>query len=160
MLKVKSEFELHNVLGLAPVADAFAGTVYSDIVKLDNSAWVTFYVLKGAEATGTTLITVQPCSNASAGATGAGVAFNYRVCTSGDTWGAITAATSAGFTTTAGAAQMYAIEVDPDVVQETDGYNWVRLKMVEQANDPCTGAILIQHSNLRYAKDIDDTSIA
>ena len=55
---------------------------------------------------------------------------------------------------------MYAIEVDPSVVQEADGYNWVRLKMVESANDPCTGAVLILMGRLRYASDVDDTAIA
>ena len=67
MPKVVSEYDLHLVNGLAPVADAFSGTVYTDIVKLTNTGFVTFVIYKGAEVTGTTTVTVQPCSNAAAG---------------------------------------------------------------------------------------------
>jgi hypothetical protein len=58
-----------------------------------------------AQAAGTTVMT-----NSTA------VPFHYKAITSTDIEGAYTAATTAGFTTTAGSSQLYIIEVDAEVM--------------------------------------------
>ncbi len=146
----------HYVNGLAPVADAFAGTVYSDIVNCSNYGRTAFVLIKGVGTTGTSTITVE-ASDDTSGSNVSAIAFNYRAYTSGDTPGALTAATSTGFTTTAGSNHIYVVEVDSEALSAS-GYKYVRLKAVESANDPVLGGILIQQSAPRYAQDVLPTS--
>lgn len=133
---------LHLVKGIDPVADAFAGTVTTDIVNMRDYAVAAFLVYKGAGATGTSTITVEACAdNSGTGATA--VPFHYRrACNTNDAHGAVTAATAAGFATTAGASEMYFVVVSADDLVST-GYAWVRLKAVEVVDSPVTGGIAI-----------------
>jgi len=147
----------HIVMGLDPVADAFAGTVYSDVVNMEAYHHVTFLIYKGVGTTGTSTVTVQACDNVTPDNRTA-VAFKYRYMATTDTWGALTAATTAGFTTTAGSSEMYAIEVDAqDIV--SSGYGYAQIKMVESDADPVVGAIVIILSKARYAEDVHATAI-
>lgn len=150
--KILSENVVHFIKGLDAVADAFDGTVYSDVVDVSAAKTITFLVHKGVGATGTSTLTVQPCDDVTPSNTGTSVAFNYRICTSGDTWGALTAAAAAGFDTTAGSSQLYAVEVDTDVMAAS-GYKYCRLKCVEVVNSPVLGGIVVMLSGLRYAGD-------
>jgi len=150
-------FDRKKVKGLDPIADAFAGTVTSDVVNMEGHAYACFTIYKGVGATGTSTITVLACSDTTPSATSA-VAFYYRACTTGDTWGALTAATTAGFTTTAGSSQMYEIWVDAKELGTT-GYGYVQLSALEVANDPVLGGILIELVEPRYADAIPATSI-
>lgn len=130
----------HFIKGLDPVADAFSGTVYSDVVDVQGEAlWALIY--KGVGTTGTSTITVQACDDTTPSNTTA-VTFWYRASTSGDTWGAWTAATTSGFTTTAGSSQLYQIWVAADVVAAT-GYGYARVKAVEVVDSPVLGGILL-----------------
>lgn len=141
------------ISGIVPVADAFAGTVYSDIYDVSEAHQLTFIRYQGAEATGTSTLTVEACSTITATATTA-VTFRYRRVadtTASDVPGAVTAATTAGFTTTAGGNQIYIIEVDASVIAAT-GYKYARLKSVESANDPVTGCLFAILSDLRLAQ--------
>ena len=133
--------EAHLAKGLDPIADGFAGTVYSDIVNMGDYAGATFIVYKGVGTTGTSTITVEASDDVS-GSNVTAIPFRYKAITSGDTEGALTAATTAGFTTTAGSSQLYAIEIDSEELGDT-GYQYARLKAVEVANDPVLGGVLI-----------------
>ena len=87
--------EIHWVKGIDPVADAFSGTVNTDIFE----AWgheVVFIIYKGVGATGTSTITVDACDDTTPTNTSA-VAFRYRTCTTGDTWGNWTTVAATGF---------------------------------------------------------------
>lgn len=148
----------HLVKGLDPVADAFAGTVYSDVVSMRNYKTCEFIIYKGVGATGTSTITVQACSDTTPSARSA-VAFRYQACTANDTWGAITEATSAGFNTTAGSSQLYRIFVDASVLAEV-GYEFVQLKAVEVVDSAVLGGIAIQLHEPRFEKEIPITAIA
>lgn len=147
----------HLVKGLDPVADAFAGTVYSDIVNMGDYAGCTFIIYKGVGATGTSTITVEASDDVS-GSTTTAIPFRYKAITSGDTEGALTAVTTAGFATTAGSSQLYAIEVDGQELGDT-GYQYCRLKCVEVVNDPVLGGVLIEMHGNRYAQDVPATAI-
>jgi hypothetical protein len=147
----------HLIKGLDPVADAFAGTVTSDVVNMKGSGNVVFIVYKGVGTTGTSTVTVEACSDVTPSATSA-VPFKYRAITSGDTPGALTDATSSGFATTAGSSQVYVIEVDNKALADS-GYNYVRLKMVEVVDSPVVGAILVLLNQPRYGQSIQASAI-
>lgn len=149
---------IHPVKGIDPVADAFSGTVATDVVSLENYHEVGFLIYKGVGTTGTSTITVEACDNFTPSNTTA-VAFRYRACTSGDTWGAWTAATAAGFTTTAGSSQIYQVQVSADDLAAT-GYPNARLKAVEVVNDPVLGGIAILLGQPKYGEDQPATAIA
>lgn len=132
---------LHLIKGLDAVADAFSGTVYSDVVNVKNLHRVLFLLHAGVGATGTSTITVEACddvvpTNVSA------IPFHYRQILSGDTEGALTAATAAGFATTAGSSKLAAVEVREDALAAS-GYGYVRLKAVEVVDSPVLGGIVI-----------------
>src|SRR5690606_17891631 len=148
---------VHFVKGLDPVADAFNGTVSSDIVNMKDYSHATFVVYKGVGATGTSTITVEACDDTSGSNTTA-IPFRYKAITSGDTEGSLTTATAAGFTTTAGSSQIYVIEVAAEELGDT-GYGYVRLTATEVANDPVLGGILILLHGARYAQDVPATAV-
>lgn len=141
--------KLHFVKGVDPIADAFAGTVQTDIVECLGQG-VLFFRYDGVGTTGTSVVTVQACSTIGAAATTA-VVFNYRISTTADTWGDWTAATTAGFTTTAGSSQMYQIYVDAGVLAET-GYGYARAVFTESVDSEVLGGVLIAVVNLRYGE--------
>lgn len=149
--------ELHLVKGLDPVADAFSATVTSDIINLAAYNQVAFIVYKGVGATGTATLTVEPCSNAAGSVIGAPIPFKYRRVTTGDVQGPLLDAPAAGFATTAGSSQIYAVEVTAADLA-LSGYNFVRLKSVELVDAPVLGGILVITGQARY--DVHPTAIA
>lgn len=149
--------KVHFVKGLDAVADAFAGTVTSDIVNMKAYSGVTFVIHKGVGATGTSTITVEACDDVS-GTNTTAIPFRYKAITSGDTEGPLTAATASGFATTAGSSQLYVIEVDAEELGDT-GYGYCRCKAVEVVDSPVLGGILVLMHGARYAQDIPATAI-
>lgn len=134
--------------GLAPVADAFAGTIYSDVVNMKYVDEYVFWVYKGVGTTGTSTLTIEACDDTAATNTTA-IAFKYQSNTAADTFSVETAATTAGFTTTAGSNHIYKIYVKKnDII--ASGYTFVRLKAVEVANDPVLGGIFITATKLQF----------
>jgi hypothetical protein len=139
--------EIHWIGGLAPIADFMAGTVNTDVFECLGHEPV-FIIYKGVGAVGTSTITIDACDDTTPTTTAA-IPFRYRASTTLDTWGAWTAAAAAGFTTTAGSAQLYEIRVDPSDMA-AQGYGYVRLHAVEVANDPVVGCVLAGLAGLRY----------
>lgn len=148
----------HVVQGIAPVADAFAGTVYTDIFSLRNYHGCTFYIVKGVGTTGTSTITVEASDDVS-GSNVTAIPFRYRANTTSDTWGAVTVATTSGFATTAGSNHIYEIIVDASELGDT-GYEFVRLKAVEVVNDPVLAGVLFVAHEPRNAQDVPATVLA
>lgn len=149
--------KIHAVSGLAPVADALAGTVGSDVVNCENFNKVIFVVHKGVGATGTSTITVEACDDVTP-TTQSAIPFRYRNVTSGDTTTALTAATTAGFTTTAGSAQIILIEADVAELAAS-GYGYIRLKAVEVVDSPVLAGILILMGEPRQSIGTSFTAI-
>ncbi len=150
--------KLHFVKGIDPVADAFAGTKYSDVVNMAKYNKAMFIVYKGVGTTGVSTITVQACDNTTPSNRTA-IPFYYKEITSDDTQGALKAATTSGFSTTAGSSQIYAVEIDGRALAST-GYGYVQLKMVESVDDPVLGGILIILGEPRYAEDVTPSAIS
>jgi len=139
--------QVHFVPLLRPVADALSGTVTSDEINVSDAHAVTFYLYWGVGATGTVTVTVE-ASDDTSGTNVTAIPFKYRRNSATDVFGALTNATTAGFTTTAGSAQTYVIEVDTNEMGDT-GYKYVRLKCVEQVDSPILGGL---HANVQVAK--------
>ncbi len=148
----------HLVTGLDPVADAFSGTVNSDVVNLEAWHWCLFTIFWGVGTTGTTTITIEACDDAVPTTTNA-VAFNYRRYTSADTPGAITAATATGFTTTPGSSQRYECVINAQALA-ADGYGYARCVCVESVNAALVGGIHIRVFGPRYGQATPATAVA
>lgn len=147
------------VKGLDPVADGFAGTVYSDIISMKEHKQLTFLIHKGVSTGGTDngTITVEACDDVSASHTSA-IPFKYQKITSGDTPGAITAATTAGFSIVAGSSHIYVVYVNSADLASS-GYGYVRLKQVEVTNDPVVVGIAAILSEGKYEQEVPNTAI-
>lgn len=148
----------------APVTDFLAGTKNSDVHNMAGFDGAMFILHWGVGATGTTLITVEACDNVSPSNTAA-IVFWYREITSGDTDGAWTKATTAGFTTTAGSNHIIQIFVSAsDVaaasVNSTVGNKYVQLDCVEQTASAILGGGLFIGIGGRYQEDVNATTIA
>jgi len=147
----------HVVNALLPVADAFAGTKYTDVINMKDFGHIQFVIQKAAGAVGTSTITVEACDDV-VPTTVSAIPFKYQACTTGDTFGALTDAAATGFATTAGANQMYKVEVDADALAAS-GYGYIRLKSVEVVDDPVLGGVLAILTEPRYGQEIPNTAI-
>jgi len=137
--------DLHFVKGIDPVANAFAGAAASDIIEVMGEG-IGFIIYKGAGAVGTSVVTVQACSNIGAAAVTAVPFWYKRVGTTDTGW---TAALAAGFTTTAGSSDMYLIAAPKDVFAST-GYKYARLLCTEAVANAVLGGIVAFVYGLRY----------
>lgn len=126
--------------GLDPVADFFSGTVRSDVVNISHAHKAFFFVFKGVGTTGTSTIQVMACDDNSP-LNETAIPFKYRRVNNTDTPGAVTEAAAAGFATTAGSSDLYAIEVDPKAFANLN-YKYVCLKATEVVDNPVLGGIL------------------
>ena len=152
---MKKLYHIGNAL--APVANAFAGTVYTDIFNMKDNEHVSFIIQKGIGAVGTSTITIEACDDV-AGTNVVAIPFNYQACVSGDTFGAMTKVAATGFVTTAGSNQMYKIEADVDLLGAS-GYSYVRLKAVEVVAAAVTGGILAIFNEQKFEQEIPGTTI-
>ena len=145
---MKTVDKFHAIPVLYPVADAFNGTINTDIVDVQGEG-ILFEIVKGIGATGTSTVTVDACSTIGPAATTA-VDFIYRISTTPDTWGEWTAtALAAGFVTTAGSNQMYQVYVDASELAAT-GYRFARLHAVEVVSNAVTGCVNAYVVNPHY----------
>jgi len=149
---------LHFAKGIDPVADAFAGTKYSDVYSMAESKEILFVIYAGVGATGTSVVTVEACDDFTPTNTSA-ITFRYQEITSGDTHGALTNATTSGFTTTAGSSRIVLVYANAEDLASS-GYKNIRLKMVEDTNSPVVGAVLAILDTAKYEKEISNTVIA
>lgn len=149
--------QLHFVKGIDPIADAFDGTVYSDVVDLSEYNRCLFGIYAGVGATGTSTITVNACDDI-VPTTETAVPFYYRQILSGDTEGAVTLATTSGFATTAGSSKIILVEVRADQLAST-GFRYCRLKAVESVNSPVLAGIFIALGESRARARIANSAI-
>lgn len=151
---------LHLVKGIDPVANAFAGTVTSDVIHLSHYDRVVFVMYKGVGAAGTTTVKVLACLDVTPSASSA-VPFKYRRIASGDTEGTITDATAAaGFATSGASGEIYEIEVSADaLVADGNGYEFVQLQMVELNAAAVVGAVFAIVGDARSLRSVKSTAI-
>jgi len=119
----------------SPVADAFDGTIYTDVVSMKQYETCYFMVVAGEMATGTTTITIEACDDFTPTTTSA-IVFDYKRVSSSETNTAWTAATTSGVLTTAGSDQLYVVRVKASNLDVSGTiYENVRLKAVEGTAD-------------------------
>src|SRR5512137_596768 len=126
---------LASVATTTPLGSAF--------VELTNAHSCTFYVLATTDTT--TTITVECCSaNATSGATLDQIGFKYRLsgAMGSDSWGAITAGTTAGaaLTGTGGGTYAMLIDLDPAVVAATLGQEYIYARVAIAAGSNYSAA--------------------
>lgn len=147
--------DYHFVSLKAPIADfAVAGTgVTFTGVNMSDYLAATFFLLWGVGATGTNVVTVNAATDAS-NTSPTAIPFRYRSWGQGnttaafDTAGAWALATTAGFTTTAGSQQAYAIEVNAQDMSHS-GKKYAVLKLVAGVNSAllgCAFALLLKRT--------------
>lgn len=139
------------VMALAPDADRYATDPATDVISMKDYRNATFIVQHGAGATGTATFTVESCDDVTP-TTATAIPFKYRISTDGDQFGALTAATASGFTLTAGATQIFAIEVDASELSGDDAF--VRVQVTEVVDSPVDAGIVAILSEPRHALDI------
>lgn len=140
-----------SIVGLAPNADMWAGTVNSDIVNMRNWRRVQFEVIEGTGTTGTTVITIRS-SDDNAASNSTAIAFRYRVNTSAGVKGAWTDATTSGFTTAAGGNQLIDIEIASNELTADEPY--VFLRGVEGVNAVTDACVMIHLYSGRYPQNV------
>jgi hypothetical protein len=139
---------MHIIGGLAPNADAFAGTKYTDVFEVQGEGAFFIYWMGTNDDNAYSVITVEACDDTTPSTTSA-VAFRYRACTTIDTFGAWTEATTTGFSTAQTSDNIYIISV-PAAELASTGYGYVRLKAVETDDHPVDGVIVAGVYGLRY----------
>ncbi len=146
-----------RVKGIDPVADAFAGTVSTEIVSMRNYAVAEFTRYDGVGTTGTSTVTVEACDDTTPSNTSA-IPFLYQEVLTGDTPGVIKQATATGFATTAGSSQMYRIWAHAGDLAAS-GFEFVRATFVEVANSPVLGGVLIELKESKFDAEVPATAI-
>ena len=148
----------HIVQGLAPVADAFSGTVYSDVINMKNWGHAQFLIYRGAAAgAGTAVITVQACDDTTP-ATTSDVPFVYSVNSATDIYSANAWVAATGVTFGAGANLIMKVEVDVEALLAS-GYQYLRVKSVEAVDAAYVGGIIVVLSEGRVSESIAATAI-
>jgi len=147
----------HVVNALPPAADAFAGTVVTDVINLKNWEHISFIIQCGAGAVGTSAITVEACDDTTPANTEA-IPFTYQECLLGDAFSEVKQADETGFTTAAAANKVYKIEVDAQALAKS-GYSYVRLKSVEVTDDPVAGTVIAILTGGRYVQEVCDSAL-
>jgi hypothetical protein len=153
--------QIHSIVGLLPVADAFTGTVATDVFTLKEAASAVVQVIRGdgttGTGTGTAVITVEACDN-NAAANPVAIPFRYRQVVSPDTPGAIIEVAAAGFTWAAGENRLIEVEIEAVELAKL-AKAWVRVKSVEAVDDPYVGASMIALHGLRFSRTTGSTYV-
>lgn len=146
--------------GIDPVANAFASTVRSDVYSMRDHGRILFVIYCGVGTTGTSTLTVNACddvvpSNRTA------IPFWYRQILTTDVDSAITRATTAGFTTTAGSSKIVLVEADAKDMAAS-GYGFIELTAIESAASAVLGGVMaiLGGRPARYSRQVNATVLA
>jgi len=139
-------------------ADLFEGAFETDVISMANYERCTFILQKATGATATATLHVCSCDDVTPSTT-TSVPFDYWICTSADTYSdKATTTTTVGLTTTAGADQMYILEVNSNELNGSDKF--VQLVAIEGTDSPCDGTVICILSNGRYIHEVPSTVLA
>ena len=141
--------KIHWIGGVVPAADAFAGTVTSDVFEVQGEGAV-FIIYGGTNAGGDSTVTVLACDDTTPSNTTA-VPFYYKSSTTFDTWGDWSAASSTGITTPTSSNYMKMIYV-PASELASEGYGYVQLQLVEDTAAAVDACVLAGVVNPRFVE--------
>ena len=127
-------------------------------VNMGKYGHATFVVIQGTGAAGSATIIIEACTTAAGGSPTA-IAATYRLCTTADVWGAVTALPVGGVVFGAASNQMLVIEVDAVDLQVQPTKPYLRLKAtVSDATAVDAGCIIVL-SEASYQQDVPTTAI-
>ena len=148
-----------HTVNVLPPQDLSGGPVTGDRFTMRNHSHVSIILTIGENAAGAGVgVVVKEC-NAASGGTATAIAFQYAAeeTAAGDTLGALTTATTAGFDLHASTANLiYVIELNSEDL--SDGYEWVELN-IEDAASTTLGAATAILSGGRYQNDQTVTAL-
>ena len=148
--------DMHVVLATAPV-DINGGATTSDVWSMANHAHASIIIMLGVTGA-TATVTIEECDNFTPSNTTAIAFASYSELTAaGDTLGARTAVTSAGFTSSANNGVFYVIEIDAS--QLTDGRPNLRVVIGDPSSATLYGVVVLL-SGGRYPQPESATAIA
>lgn len=124
---------------IAAAEDMFNGDPASDVINMRDATNAVFIITTLANAGGNAAITVLACDDTVPTNTSA-IPFSYRLCTAPNTLGAITRATTSGFTTSTSANITYLVEVNQADLHDS-GYGYIQLKCTEDTDAAVDGSI-------------------
>ena len=146
-----------HVVNIIPPIDVNGAGASSDVFSMELYDHATIYLTLGVTGAACT-VTLEECDNLTP-TTDTAIAFKYYAETTaaGDTLGALTAATSAGFATSANDNVTYVIEID--AADLTDGYPCLQLEVSDPSAATLVSAIAVL-SGPKYASASTPTAIA
>ena len=151
----------HVAIGYFPKADLWntGSPNYTPAYNLGLYDHCCFVVSQGVGAAGSATILVQQCTTAAGGGPTA-IAAKYRLCTTQDTWGALTTLPVGGVVFGGASNQMLVIEIDAaDLIATAPTKPYVRLcATVSNATAVLAAAIVIL-SRPSYQQDVPTTAI-
>jgi hypothetical protein len=145
----------HYIKGKLPMSDAFTGTVYSAVVSLKYYGAAEFIVFRGGGALGTALLTVEACSDINASQVQP-VEFHVVRVSPGDTHSV--PVPSSGYTIPGGGSDLIICKIRAGSLARW-GWDYARLKSVEQTVGMVAGAILVRLEEPRYGQVAAPTAI-
>ena len=137
-----------HVVNLFPPTTETNGLGFGDWMHMKESSHASIIITCGA-ITNATTVTLYEASNSS-GSSNTAIVFNLASATSTDIFGAISAATTGGFTTDTTNNSSFVIEVDAS--QLTDGKPYIGLHTTTAAANVFSAVAVL--SGRRYAEDI------
>lgn len=146
--------------GFIPVADAYetdTNKINTDVFNMSEYNHITFIIHEGAGGTGTATITVLSCDDVTPSNSTA-IVFDYSYSTTFDTYTDLATATTSGLATTAGASDIYVIEVDATQLASRSGVKdqYVQLVASELVDAAVTVGCIVIQSEPRNMSDASD----
>jgi hypothetical protein len=153
--------ENHVAVGYYPLADLWntGSPNYTPAYNLGLYNHAVFAIMQGVGTAGSATILVQQCTTA-AGASPTAIAAKYRLCTTQDTWGALTTLPSTGVVFGVASNQMLLIEVDAaDLIATAPTKPYVRLCATVSDATAVLAACIVILTEAAYPQAIPVTAI-
>jgi hypothetical protein len=148
--------EQGHVVNIIPPVDINGAAKNSDVFSMKNYAHVDIVIQLGVTGAAST-VTVEECDNVTpSNSTAIAFAVYKEETAAGDTLGARTAVTTAGFATSTNDNVMYVISIDADEL--TDAYPYLRIAMSDPSASTIVSAVAVL-SGARYGKPQSATAI-
>jgi hypothetical protein len=149
-----------HIVGLSSPADSAGVAVTSDIVNVGKYHSVSLLVYLGTLTGDTAVVTVEECDDVTP-TTNTAIAFRYResgATTTSDAYGAVTAATSSGFTFAA-TDDDHILMIDINGADLTDGYPYVRVVVTPGGSASASELAILAVLRPRYPQSDQTTAI-
>ena len=149
-----------HVVGLASPVDSAGAAVTSDIINVGVYHSVSLLVYLGTLTGDTAVVTVEECDDVTP-SNNTAIAFRYRESAAtgtSDAYGAVTAATAAGFTFAADDDD-HILMIDINGSELTDGYPYVRVVVTPGGSASASEVAILSISAPRYAQSDQVTQI-